>query len=210
MLLGLLALTARLVLAATIGVAGLAKLRNRAGTREALQDFGVPAGLAGPGAVLLPIVELLVAAALLLPATVAAGAVSAVLFLARFSLAVAVNLVRGRAPRCRCFGDLGSAPTSWRTVWRNVALMALGILSWARSLAEDDFRGAALLVAAALAATALAGFRSLRSTRGGERDRGPDPPGAGVPADAPILMLPPGVPAPAFSATEILSRRDAA
>jgi hypothetical protein len=207
MLLGLLALTARLVLAAIIGVAGLAKLRDRAGTREGLQDFGVRAGLAGPGAVLLPIIEILVAAALLLPATAAAGAVSAVLLLATFSLAVAVNLGRGRAPRCRCFGNLGSAPTSWITVWRNVALMALGILSWAGGLPGAGPRGVAVLVAAALAATALAGLQSTRSTRGRERDREPGPPGAGLPADASILMLPPGAPAPAFSATDASTGR---
>ncbi len=50
-------LIARLVLAVVFVVAGLAKLADRAGSRQALINFGVPARLATPGGILLPLAE---------------------------------------------------------------------------------------------------------------------------------------------------------
>ena len=60
-------LLARLLLATILIVAGLAKLTDRTGSRQALIDFGVPAVLATPGGLLLPLTELTVAVALILP-----------------------------------------------------------------------------------------------------------------------------------------------
>ncbi len=54
-----LVLLARLVLTVVFVVAGLAKLADRAGSRQALVNFGVPAALAAPGGTLLPLAELL-------------------------------------------------------------------------------------------------------------------------------------------------------
>jgi len=48
-------LSARLLLAVVFAVAGLAKLADRAGSRQTLIDFGVPALLAKPFGVLLPL-----------------------------------------------------------------------------------------------------------------------------------------------------------
>jgi uncharacterized membrane protein YphA (DoxX/SURF4 family) len=48
-------LTARVLLASVFGVAGLAKLADGAGSRQALKEFGVPAKLAPPLSVLLPL-----------------------------------------------------------------------------------------------------------------------------------------------------------
>src|SRR5439155_23099903 len=53
-------LIARLVLAVVFVVAGLTKLADRAGSRQTLIDFGVPARLATPGGLLLPLAELAV------------------------------------------------------------------------------------------------------------------------------------------------------
>ncbi|MCL4488183.1 MAG: DoxX family membrane protein [Chloroflexi bacterium] len=61
----LLLLAARLLLALVFAVAGLAKLADRPGSRQALRDFGLPTRLAGPLGVLLPLIELVVAFALL-------------------------------------------------------------------------------------------------------------------------------------------------
>ena len=69
-------LIARVLLAGVFGVAGMAKLADRAGSRQALRDFGVPAGLASPMGILLPLAELAVAVALV-PTTTAWGAPSA-------------------------------------------------------------------------------------------------------------------------------------
>jgi uncharacterized membrane protein YphA (DoxX/SURF4 family) len=48
----------RLVLAAVFAVAGVAKLADRAGSRQAIVDFGLPARLATPLGILLPLYEL--------------------------------------------------------------------------------------------------------------------------------------------------------
>lgn len=57
-------LFARLVLAAVFVVAGIAKLIDHAGSRQAVRDFGVPASLAGPLGMVLPLAELAIAIAL--------------------------------------------------------------------------------------------------------------------------------------------------
>ena len=57
-MIAVLALVARVLLAAVFAVAGAAKLRDRPGTRQAVVDFGAPERLAGPLAVLLPLAEL--------------------------------------------------------------------------------------------------------------------------------------------------------
>jgi len=57
-------LFARFLLAVVFAVAGLAKLADRAGSRQALQDFGLPMALAGLFGLLLPLAELAVAVAL--------------------------------------------------------------------------------------------------------------------------------------------------
>lgn len=117
-------LLGRLVLAAVLGTAGLAKLADRAGTRRAVVDFGAPERWAAPVALLLPLAEL-VAAVALVPATTARwGALVALLLLSLFVAAIGVNLARGRKLDCHCFGQLHSAPAGWPTLLRNVVLAA--------------------------------------------------------------------------------------
>ena len=60
---------ARLCLAVVFFLAGVAKLADRSGTRQALADFDVPRRLAGPLLLLLPAAELAAATALLFPTT---------------------------------------------------------------------------------------------------------------------------------------------
>jgi uncharacterized membrane protein YphA (DoxX/SURF4 family) len=67
-------LAARLLLAAIFVVAGVAKLADRAGSRQGLIDFGVPAALATPFGILLPLVEFAVAISLVPVATAWCGA----------------------------------------------------------------------------------------------------------------------------------------
>src|SRR5215216_6392572 len=67
-------LIVRLFLAAVLLVAGIAKLADRAGSRRSLLAFGLPKGLAGPLAVLLPLVELVAAVALVPSSTAVWGA----------------------------------------------------------------------------------------------------------------------------------------
>ena len=65
-----------MLLAGVFVVAAIAKLLDRAGTRETLAEFGVPARAAGPGAVALPLLELAIAVALVPSATAVPGAVA--------------------------------------------------------------------------------------------------------------------------------------
>src|SRR5918992_6280688 len=81
-------LLGRLVLAAVFVVAGLAKLADRAGSRQALRDFGVPAVLVTPLGTLLPLAELAVAGALIPTLSAwwgALGALALLLFVAGIS-----------------------------------------------------------------------------------------------------------------------------
>src|SRR5258708_33387427 len=121
----------RLLLAVVFAVAGLAKLADRAGSRQALVDFGVPALLAPPFGVLLPLAELAVAVALLPVATARGGALGVLLLLLVFVVGISYNLARGRTPDCHCFGQLHSAPAGWLTLLRNLVLAALAAcITW--------------------------------------------------------------------------------
>src|SRR5713226_2622846 len=118
-------LLARLLLAVVFVVAGLAKLVDRAGSRQALIDFGVPARLVTPLAVLLPLAELAVAVALIPTASAWWGALGALALLVLFITAIGYNLAQGRTPDCHCFGQLHSAPAGWSTLVRNLVLAGI-------------------------------------------------------------------------------------
>src|SRR5436309_15394138 len=95
-------LSARMLLAVVFVVAGLAKLADRAGARQALRDFGVPAALATPLGSLLPLAELAVAMALLPARSAWSGALGAIALLLLFIAGIGANLARGRKPDCHC------------------------------------------------------------------------------------------------------------
>ncbi len=112
----------RLCLAAVFLIAGITKLADRPGTRQALADFDVPQRLAGPLLLLLPAAELTAATALVFPTTARWGAAGSLVLLALFAVALTRVLRRGEAPDCHCFGQLHSKPASWTTVARNLVL----------------------------------------------------------------------------------------
>ena len=131
------ALVARLVLAAVFSGAGVAKLRDRDGTRTAVVGFGAPQRLAGVLAIGIPLAELATAGLLLPASTAVYGALAAVALLTLFTAAIGVSLARGRAPDCHCFGQLHSAPASWKTLVRNTVLLGIGVLAVAGSVADE-------------------------------------------------------------------------
>src|SRR5947209_4997139 len=120
-------LVSRLALAAVFAAAGTAKLADRDGAQKAALDFGAPRRLAAPLAVALPVAELGVAILLLLAGSARAAAVGAVALLVLFSAAIAVAVLRGRAPDCHCFGQLHSEPAGWKALARNALLAALAV-----------------------------------------------------------------------------------
>src|ERR671911_405760 len=125
-------LIARLVLAAVFTIAGVAKLADLKGSRQAIIDFGVPSAIAAPLGLLLPLAELTVAATLLPASTAWWGALGALALLSVFVVGITYNLARGRKPECHCFGQLHSAPAGWKTLARNGVLAAIaGFVLWA-------------------------------------------------------------------------------
>ncbi len=152
-----------LILVAVLAAAGTAKLLDLEGSRRAMESFGVPQRLASPLGTLLPLAELATAALLLVGVSgrsgaLVGGALSALALLVVFCAGITLNLARGRAPDCHCFGQLHSRPASGRTLARNGALLTLaafvaggGNPVWA--------------AAAALAAGATLALASLLSRR---------------------------------------------
>ena len=176
-------IVARLCLAAVFIVAGVAKLADRPGTRQALTDFDVPRRLASPLLLLLPAAELTVATALLFPTTARWGATGSLVLLALFVVGLTRVLRRGEAPDCHCFGQVHSKPASWVTVARNfvLALPAAYVVlagpgpSLASWVADTDATDLWLIATGALATlTTTTSFllwrenRRLRSTGGRE------------------------------------------
>lgn len=124
-------LAARLLLAAVFAAAGLAKLTDWPSSRQALVDFGAPVRLAMPLGPALALAELAVAVALIPIATAWWGALAALGLILAFIGGIAANLARGRAPTCRCFGQLGAAPIGRSTIVRNLILASLaGLVVW--------------------------------------------------------------------------------
>jgi methylamine dehydrogenase accessory protein MauD len=122
---------ARLLIAAVFILAGLAKLADLKGSRQAISSFGLPASVATPLGVLLPLTELAVAGALIPASTALWGALGALVLLLVFVVGIGANLARGRKPDCHCFGQLHPAPAGWMTLARNGVLAALAaFLVW--------------------------------------------------------------------------------
>jgi peroxiredoxin len=218
-------LGARLILAVVFLVAGLAKLADRAGSRQALVGFGLPGLLATPFAVLLPLAELAVAVALVPLASAWVGAIGALALLLLFVLGIGVNLALGRTPDCHCFGQLHSEPVGWPTLLRNAVLAAVagfvvGLGAVSPGASAVAWLGALSTFEVALVAGATVGLllvageawlllqvlrqqgRLLLQIDGlEERVSALVPAAAGTPAAdgaPPVLGLPVGSPAPSF------------
>jgi peroxiredoxin/uncharacterized membrane protein YphA (DoxX/SURF4 family) len=118
-------LASRLLLCAVFLLAGFSKVRDRPGSRQSLLDFGVPELLARPFSLLLPIAEIVAAIGLLSASFAWISAAAVVALLLVFIVAIAVSLARGRAPDCRCFGQIHSKPIGWGLAGRDTALAAI-------------------------------------------------------------------------------------
>ena len=118
-------LVARLLLAVVFLVAGVAKLADLTGSRQAVADFGIPARLARPLGSVLPVAELAVAVALVPAASGWWGALGALVLLVLFAAGIGVNLARGRHPDCHCFGQVHSSPAGWPALLRDLGLAAV-------------------------------------------------------------------------------------
>jgi thiol-disulfide isomerase/thioredoxin len=148
----------RLVLALVFSAAGSAKLVDPEGTREALAAFGFPRQLVGRVAVVLPVIELVVAGGLLAPVLSRWAAAAAFGLLIVFGAGIANSLLHGRRPVCHCFGQLSTSPASWTIFGRNVVLAAAAaFVAIATSTGREPTWARYMLIAALVAlAAALA------------------------------------------------------
>lgn len=131
-------LASRVLLALVFAVSGVAKLFDQPGTRRALLDFGAPAVVVIPFALVLPLLELAVAIALVPTDSAWIGACAALGLLVVFMVVIGASLVRGRRPPCHCFGRFDASPVGWPTLVRAGIFAAVaGLLVWAGPSASD-------------------------------------------------------------------------
>lgn len=103
---------------------GFAKVFRPKPYISALRGYGlIPAGIFHAAAISLPFAEIVAGITLLryTRSLVAAAACAALLLV--FAGAMTINLARGRSSSCGC--GIGTSNTSWRLVFRNVALAGL-------------------------------------------------------------------------------------
>ena len=223
-------LIARLFLASIFGIAGIAKAADLEGSRRTLIEFGVPKELATPLGWSLPFVEILVALALLPVTSAWWGAIAALALLLIFAIGIGVNLSRGQAPDCNCFGQLHSKPVSWSIFARNLLMAAVAALiisqgkqspglsafSWLADLKTGEIASLALsLVAAGLMAVTVVYLRRLLKQQATvlerieamkkviDEDYAEPAPVERADAAAPVEGLPVGAPAPSFALASI-------
>jgi uncharacterized membrane protein YphA (DoxX/SURF4 family) len=197
---GTVVLVLRVALAAVFVVAAIGKLLDRSGSRQALRGFGVPPRVAAVASELLPIVELVIAVALLLRPTAQWGAAAAVVLLLTFVGGIANALAHGWKSACHCFGIFHSEPAGPRALVRNGALLAVAAIAAALGPGPSistwvSQRSAAELVAIGLGI--VAGALSVALWRARREN-------AGLSAtlsekEASLAALPPGLPVGAFA-----------
>jgi peroxiredoxin len=126
-----------------LAVAGVAKLADRTGARQAVTDFGVPKRLAAAVAGLLAGAELAAAVLLIASSSARVGAAVALALMATFCAAITRSLLRGEAPDCHCFGTIHSEPAGPRTLIRNLALAAAAgvVLAGGPGVSATDWVG---------------------------------------------------------------------
>lgn len=118
---------ARGVIAVLLLAAAVYKLRDTAGFRRSIRDYAlVNEALVRPLTWVIPVAEAVAAATVVFEATRVAGATLAAVLFAVFTLAIGVNLARGRRDiDCGCFGPSQGQQLSGWLVPRNLMLVAL-------------------------------------------------------------------------------------
>ncbi len=154
------------------------KVRDVAGFRAAVANYRIlPAGAVTAGAALLLAGELGVGIALLVPGLGAAAALAAAMLLTLYSVAIGVNLVRGRRDiDCGCSGPGARRSLGEGLLVRNAVLIATAALCavpmsgrslvWLDALTVTGGAAGLALLYGALDA-ALANAPRLRELRGG-------------------------------------------
>lgn len=178
-----LALVARIVLAAVLSAAGIAKLLDRSGSVAAVRGFGAPDRLAAAAGTLLPVAELTCAALLVIRPSAAPGAIAATVLLLAISAAISRLIAAGQAPPCHCFGAVHSEPVGRATLLRSLALTVLAVIVAVQGPGSRIEVGGVGLepLSPLLAAAGAVIVTARRSRRGSRTVAGGPPPGDRAP-----------------------------
>jgi uncharacterized membrane protein YphA (DoxX/SURF4 family) len=122
----------RIALGLTFVVAGGLKIGHADVFASQIAGFELlPQALVAPLALLLPFVEVLVGAYLIIGLFTRAAAVAAAILLAVFDTAIALAVVRGLHASCGCFGPADQTTTSWAEVARDAAIVVVAVvIAW--------------------------------------------------------------------------------
>ena len=118
-------LTASIVVGAVFLVAGASKIAAGAEWPAQARELGAPA-ITIP---LVPWVEVVIGAFLVVQVARQAAALAAAAMLVVFTVLIVMQLAQGRRPPCACFGAWSVKPLGVGHVVRNVALVALSALA---------------------------------------------------------------------------------
>lgn len=122
------ALVARLYLGLFFLQSALGKIANLGRFIQGAVEYRVvPERVARVLGALLPWGELGLAGALLIGLALPLTGIVAALLLLCFTAAIAINLRRGRAIRCHCYGIADPPTIGWGTVGRNLLLLLLAV-----------------------------------------------------------------------------------
>src|SRR3954453_4026370 len=167
-------LGARLLLAAVFATAGVGKVFDLPGSRDALRGFGIPEPLARPIGLLLPLAELATAAVLIVHPSAQWPGLAALVLLLAFIGGIANAMRKGQAPDCHCFGQISSEPAGRSTLGRNGVLAAVAafvviegpgpsLVQWVSDRTEAELVATALgLAAVVFAALSFSLWRDKR------------------------------------------------
>lgn len=146
--------------AGLVGAGALAKLGRPGRFRRTLHDYRLlPEAAVAPAGRAVPVVEIALAGMLLLLPFAAMPRLGAAAMLLSFAMAMAVNLLRGRA-HIDCGCGSREQPIGWLLVARNVALAA-GVAA-APVVAVPPLLAAQALAAGLLVALLAAAFPALK------------------------------------------------
>ena len=144
-----------LAISALLASAATHKVRAPGRFARQLADYQLlPAALVRPSARLIPLLELAIAFALLVPVSRGWAALAAASLLALYAAAIGINLWRGRRDiDCGCAGPDQAQPLRPVLLLRNSVLVALALLASVAPVVRDMtvFDGFVTLAAAAVA-----------------------------------------------------------
>jgi hypothetical protein len=144
-----------LAISVLLASAATHKLRAPARFAKQLADYQLlPGALVRPGARLIPLLELAIAFALLVPLSRGWAALSAASLIALYAAAIGINLWRGRRDiDCGCAGPDQAQPLRPILLLRNSVLVALALLARVAPIAREMtmFDGFVTLASAAVA-----------------------------------------------------------